>query len=238
MSTRIDQTAIVIFSRTATHEAGVKIFDPVSGKNRNRAIAESLIRRTLATARRSRLPVFFHTTALQNADSFGENFADALEAVFNRGYDRVIAIGNDCPALQADDILQAAQQLETNSLVLGPAADGGAYLIGMRRTAYNRAAFQQINWQTSRVLAQLKIYATGDFVCLSEKSDVDSLADLARVIRTDRLPISLIIELAVFLQRLLPANFCRVYVALPVAFLDCLALRGPPCPANFSAPCA
>ena len=77
MSTSFDQTAILIFSRTARHEAVVKVFDRKAGKSKNRAIAHSLIRQTLATANRTRLPVFLYSTAAQSADTFGENFADA-----------------------------------------------------------------------------------------------------------------------------------------------------------------
>ncbi|MEO6759458.1 MAG: DUF2064 domain-containing protein, partial [Saprospiraceae bacterium] len=125
MPDNFNQTAVLIFSRSARQEAAVKVFDPHANLAKNKALAQSLIRQTIATAKRSQLPVFFHSTPDQGAGTFGENFADAVESVLNRGFSQVIAIGNDCPALQAKDLVWAAQQLETSSMVLGPATDGG-----------------------------------------------------------------------------------------------------------------
>ncbi|MEO6038065.1 MAG: DUF2064 domain-containing protein [Saprospiraceae bacterium] len=223
-----DQCAILIFSRTAKHEAAVKIFDHTSGAGKNKAIAKSLIRQTLSTARRTHLPVFFHSSVAQAGNTFAENFADALESIFRRGYHQVIAIGNDCPALNTEDLLAATSQLNTTSLVLGPASDGGAYLIGIHKAAYNRAAFLQIHWQTTLVFEELAAYAGGDFGRLGEKSDVDSLADLAKVVRTDLLPVFLRIRLSNFLRQFFSSGFCRYEVAMPAIFLDYCALRGPP----------
>ncbi|MCY7329456.1 MAG: DUF2064 domain-containing protein [Saprospiraceae bacterium] len=228
MSTEFDQTAVLIFSRSASQEAAVKVFDPAAGKTRNKAIAQSLIQRARKVARRSKLPVFFHSTAAQSAGSFGENFADALETVFGKGYRHIIAIGNDCPALCSQDLLLAAQHLTETALVFGPASDGGTYLLGIRREAYDRSAFLQIDWQTPLVLTQLQDYAQGDFICLTEKSDVDSLADLAQVLRTDALPVLLKHRLARFLQPLPPPVFslpCRIFQR---AFQTGFTLRGPP----------
>ena len=76
MSIRFDQPAILVFSRTAAYEAVVKVFDPVAGKKTNTEIARRLIRRTLATAHHTHLPVFLHTTRANSTGSFGEKLAD------------------------------------------------------------------------------------------------------------------------------------------------------------------
>ena len=109
-----------------------------------------------------------------------------------------------------------------------PATDGGAYLIGMRRAAYDRAAFLRVDWQTPLVLEELKIYTDGDFCCLDEKSDVDSLADLARVLGSHALPVFLKIRLLIFINRFLPAVSLRTHIAPIAVFPDCCSLRGPP----------
>ncbi len=228
MLTQFDQTAVLIFSRSASQEAALKIFDRSAGKTRNEAIAQSLIQRARAVARGSKMPVFFHSTAAQNAGSFGEKFADALETVFSKGYRNIIAIGNDCPALNSHDLLLAAQHLTGTAMVLGPASDGGTYLLGIRQEAYDRSAFLRIDWQTPLVLAELQDYAQGDFICLTEKSDVDSLADLARLLRTDTLPVLLKHRLARFLQPLPPAVFSTLRPIFQRAPQTAFTLRGPP----------
>lgn len=187
-----------------------------------------MIRQTRRVARRSGLPVYFVSEKQQRGDTFGERFANAFELLFGQGIERVIAIGNDCPALRAGDLVEAANSLDAAGLVFGPAADGGAYLIGMRREAYDRAAFLHIDWQTPAVLQELADYAAGDYVYLEEKSDVDSPTDLLRVLRSSRIPILLKIRLLIFLKRHIPTVLFRTDAATAAVFMDCRALRGPP----------
>ena len=190
ISAIFEPTAILIFSRTARHEAAVKTFDAASGKNGNQAIARKLIRQTVATARRTRLPVFLHSTPAHVAGTFGENLAAALESVFDKGYVNVIAIGNDCPDISVALLLDASRRLAAKKLVLGPATDGGVYLIGIHKTAaYHRRKFVALPWEGARLQAGWEKYSKDfhtDVDWLQPFSDIDQAADFKALL--DRLP--------------------------------------------------
>ncbi|MEJ7661376.1 MAG: TIGR04282 family arsenosugar biosynthesis glycosyltransferase [Hymenobacter sp.] len=67
------------------------------------------------------------------ADSLGTRMAHAFGAAFGAGAGRVVVIGTDCPGLSAALLTRAFDQLLTHDVVIGPAADGGYYLLGMNR---------------------------------------------------------------------------------------------------------
>ncbi|MSR56560.1 MAG: glycosyltransferase [Planctomycetaceae bacterium] len=72
---------------------------------------------------------------------------------FARGpYDCSVIVGSDSPTLPIEIVEQAFERLHRADVVLGPATDGGFYLIGQR--GFSRPIFESIEWSTSRVLAQ------------------------------------------------------------------------------------
>lgn len=88
----------------------------------------------------------------QAAGDLGTRMAHAFQTAFGKGNQRVVTIGTDCPGLDANKLLQAFQLLHTHDLVLGPATDGGYYLIGLRR--FVPELFTGIAWSTEQVLPQ------------------------------------------------------------------------------------
>ncbi|MEM9089582.1 MAG: TIGR04282 family arsenosugar biosynthesis glycosyltransferase [Cyanobacteria bacterium P01_F01_bin.53] len=99
---------------------------------------------------------------------------------------RVIAIGADCPELSTRHIQQAFQDLMTKDVVLGPAEDGGYYLIGLRQQAGSnpslKALFQGIAWSTPHVFQQTRSKAQQLGLSLAQLetlSDIDRPSDLA-----------------------------------------------------------
>lgn len=99
---------------------------------------------------------------------------------------RSLLIGSDCPTLSAVDIGTAMEELETHDVVLGPAVDGGYYLIGIRGAWQPEFAllFQAIPWSTDRVFAvtkermmQLGLSSTD----LPMKEDVDTIEELTNL---------------------------------------------------------
>lgn len=93
-----------------------------------------------------------------------------------------IIIGSDCPDLDADILRQAAKALESTPVVLGPARDGGYYLIALRQPL--PFLFEDMAWSTPEVLAETlrRLRAHGsEPVLLPELSDVDEPADLERL---------------------------------------------------------
>jgi len=90
----------------------------------------------------------------QRGNAFGERLAFAFEDLFSLGFESVCLIGSDSPTLPRQAFAQAAQILAEpeDKVVLGPTADGGYYLIGLKKE--NRTLFETIEWSTARVLEQ------------------------------------------------------------------------------------
>lgn len=94
--------------------------------------------------------------------------------------DRVLLIGTDAPALDADKIRQAAEALLTHDVVFVPAFDGGYALVGMRRLI--PALFDAMPWSSDQVMIQSRqcLQKLGiDFCELEPVADIDEEADLA-----------------------------------------------------------
>lgn len=91
----------------------------------------------------------------------------------------VVVVGTDCPALTADLLRTALAELSRHDVVLGPATDGGYYLIALGRPA--PTLFAGIDWSTDRVLAQTRAAAEVaglSVAVLPPLSDVDEPEDL------------------------------------------------------------
>jgi rSAM/selenodomain-associated transferase 1 len=115
---------------------------------------------------------------VQEGHDLGERMANAFARSFELGMDKVVLIGTDCPTLQSQHLNQAFEALTNSDLVLGPATDGGYYLIGMkRRSDY---LFEGISWSTAAVLSQTLAVATAHglhFNLLDKLSDIDTQED-------------------------------------------------------------
>jgi rSAM/selenodomain-associated transferase 1 len=116
---------------------------------------------------------------VQGEGDLGERMGRSLQSGFNSGATSVVLIGTDCPQLDGTILEQAFQLLQNQDLVLGPALDGGYYLIGLRR--YVPELFQDIAWSTSQVLAQTQDIAQGLGLAIADLpplSDIDQPEDL------------------------------------------------------------
>ena len=82
----------------------------------------------------------------------GARLQHATKSAFDAGATRLVVIGTDCPSLTADDLSTAYEQLENHDVVLGPANDGGYYLIGVRTE--QPFLFAGIDWSTAKVFEQ------------------------------------------------------------------------------------
>lgn len=153
------QTAILLFSRSHEVEAQVKAFSSQTNAAGNSAIAKRLIEHSLSTAKATGLPVYTIYGAAQIGASFGEKLANAIESIYLFGYEKLIVIGNDCPQITTPNLLTVAKKLEDNSLVLGPAEDGGIYLLGINKSAYQREKFIQLSWEKQNLLEDFKAYS-------------------------------------------------------------------------------
>jgi rSAM/selenodomain-associated transferase 1 len=118
----------------------------------------------------------------QGRGDLGQRMAHAFADAFKQKYHRIVIIGTDCPDLKAGHMKEAFASLRRNDLVMGPATDGGYYLIGLSRT--ESSLFENISWGTETVLAEtLKIAAEKGLSTdlLEILSDVDRPEDLKHI---------------------------------------------------------
>lgn len=114
----------------------------------------------------------------------GARLEAAFASLFEGGARRAVAVGTDTPHLSPDTIERAFDALERNDCVLGPASDGGYYLIGLGRRA--PSLFRDVEWGTDRVLARTREHARHARLrtaLLEESFDVDRPRDLERLAR-------------------------------------------------------
>ena len=111
----------------------------------------------------------------------GEDLGERMYAAFKDGEDnftKQLIIGSDCPYLSSRHIHAAVQKLDEVDTVIGPARDGGYYLLGVKRV--RRHLFENISWSTDQVLKQTVacLHQHQDQVELLETlSDIDTLQD-------------------------------------------------------------
>ena len=116
---------------------------------------------------------------LQHGEDLGEKMKHAFEESFSVGYESVCIIGTDCLELTKDILKEAFESLKHQDAVIGPAADGGYYLLGMNRMIPE--LFGNKKWGTSTVcentIEDLKLLQRS-YHLLPVLHDVDSELDL------------------------------------------------------------
>ncbi len=116
---------------------------------------------------------------LQRGNDLGERMQNAFEEMFEKGYESIVIIGSDCKDLNTGHLLQSFSLLKKKEVVIGPANDGGYYLLGMKNL--HAGIFMNKNWSNAALLNQtietieaLKL----SFALLPALSDVDEVKDL------------------------------------------------------------
>lgn len=130
-----------------------------------------------------------HSYFAQQGASLGARMQHALEAAYAKGYERVVVLGSDVPDYPHELVQKALDDLYLADGVIGPAFDGGYYLIGFRKDAYLPAAFDGVEWSTPRVFEQTMEHldeARKEVVRLPDWNDVDTMWDLNVLYRTNR----------------------------------------------------
>jgi rSAM/selenodomain-associated transferase 1 len=114
----------------------------------------------------------------QEGKSLGERMETAFRKAFSLGAEKTVIIGTDCVEISKGIISQAFDSLDEMDVVLGPAEDGGYYLLGMKKLIPE--IFDDIGWSTSHVLDQTidKIKKKGrKFGLLEILRDIDTITD-------------------------------------------------------------
>ncbi|MGF1587821.1 MAG: TIGR04282 family arsenosugar biosynthesis glycosyltransferase [Pleurocapsa sp.] len=117
----------------------------------------------------------------QVSGDLGDKIQAAFERAFNLGNQRVVVIGTDCPDIDQIILSKAFNSLQKQDLILGPAEDGGYYLIGLNRSLPQ--LFNNIDWGSDRVLNKTS------YLAQQLKLNVDYLPTLADVDRPEDLTI-------------------------------------------------
>lgn len=182
---------VVIFTRWPEPGQAKTRLIPAIGAERAAAVHRQLTEMTLAAVRASGLPFELRVTGA-SAVAFREWLGDA--SVIDQGEGDLgerlaragppyptLFIGADAPDLSADLLLDATAALTRNLAVLGPAEDGGYWLLGL--DAAVPGAFERIDWSTEHVAAQTldRLRAAGiEPAVLPTLADCDRPEDLAR----------------------------------------------------------
>jgi rSAM/selenodomain-associated transferase 1 len=124
----------------------------------------------------------------QEGPDLGARMHRIFATLFSRSYRRVVIIGTDVPSLPLERYQHAFDLLNRFDLALGPALDGGYYVIGLKQPA--PALFENIPWSTDRVLALTKEKAASLGLSIGELAawrDIDTIDDLNQLIDASRL---------------------------------------------------
>lgn len=131
----------------------------------------------------------YHVFQQQGMD-IGERLQSGFTTMFEKGYQRVIALASDSPDLPIEILRDAVSALQTHEAVIGPASDGGYYLIGFSQEPSILEAFEDISWSTETVfretLSKIKS-VTQNIHILPEWIDIDTKSDLQKFYAKHRL---------------------------------------------------
>lgn len=175
-----NNTAILIFANSAEKEIVSKSFS-------SKHLFETLNSQTIQVAKKTGLTYFVYSENQQVGFSFGERFTNAIQSVYNKGFDTVITIGNDTPHLTSKHLLKTVEKLQTNDIVLGPSTDGGFYLMGLKKSSFNKNLFLKLPWQTSSLNRSISKFTASKkiSICYLEVlTDIDIASDIKQILNS------------------------------------------------------
>jgi hypothetical protein len=224
-------TAILLFTRAAEEEAKRKQWSARRGKSTNVSIAQTLIARTIREVRRTGLPFYVISSDHQQGTLFADRLMHAIAQVFDQGYEKVIAIGNDSPQLQVPHLLEAARSLEAHPVVLGPDYRGGAYLIGLSKKVFDAAALKELRWNSALLYNDFVSWCRRQsisFTSLESLSDLNDAADFRRLLSARKIPLSLLRLFQSLLSSFVQNANAGLTSYYPAASFTTPLHRGPP----------
>ena len=158
------------------------------------AVYHKLLKTTIEAAQGCRADVNFYfnnsvdarlwpedQSKIQSGDDLGEKMKNAFQDGFSEGYDRIVIIGSDLPDMSSELIDKSFQSLSFMDTVIGPASDGGYYLLGIKKMISE--LFENVNWSTNEVLEITLERLTKkkeSYFLLETKNDIDTKEDLMK----------------------------------------------------------
>ena len=122
---------------------------------------------------------FFH----QRGKNLGKRLQNGFATMFKKEYQQVIALASDSPDLPIEILQTAISSFQTHKAVIGPASDGGYYLIGFSYDLFIPDAFEKISWSTETVFRETlsRIESvTNQVLVLPEWPDIDTKSELQK----------------------------------------------------------
>jgi len=175
-------TAILLFAQSNKMESALK---PIAyQKKQNDLFWQKMNNKVLQTICKTSLPYFISNEKTQVGVSFGDKLSHAIQAVFEKGFEKVIVVGNDSPGLTQHHLQNACLGLQNKKWVLGPNLKGGSYLLGVSKSVFNASLFSKISWGTTQVVKELKQLSQEDAILLSSLADFNTLADFKNVLKS------------------------------------------------------
>jgi uncharacterized protein len=145
-----------------------------------------------------------HDYLPQTGDDLGDRMEGAFARVFSTAVEEALLVGSDIPGLTTGIIEEAFASLVRNDAVIGPADDGGYYLIGFRKNTFTPGIFHDMVWSTSTVFRMTmdRLHdASRKVHILSELTDVDTVEDLKTLLSQVKDPASEPSRTRTFLER-------------------------------------
>ena len=219
------KTAILIFSLSQEAENLRKPFlqkkDTVSKLN-------SVIKEKVSSLG---VDYFHYTEEHQQGATFGERYVNTISAIFNKGYEHIITVGNDTLGLEKKHLRSAINAVENNKTPIGPSYDGGFYLLGLHKDLFNPESFLSLPWESSKLYKELSILLSKEEVVTSALPylyDLDEEIDIAKNIASlSYLKIQLL-KLLQNLQVVLFTEYKYIFKSIEYVSLTHLFNKGPP----------
>ncbi len=219
-------TAILFFSQKASKEALKKQLAPIQNKSLNVKLINQLNLQTKKLLEKTNVSCFDSSDfGISNSFSFGKKLSLAIQKVFNSGFEKVICIGNDCPALDNERLNLAIKKLQDHDFVLGPDHRGGVYLLGLTKSSFNPFVFENIPWQNKNMLSSLiSNHKDSDILVLENLPDIHTFKELKLYVYCRGFIQALLKIVKIFFE----TYFNDVKISYILFLKEILLLRGPP----------
>jgi uncharacterized protein len=217
-------TAILFFSKTAKSESKEKKL--TTSRLATEAVTAIFIQKTRQILRGLDVPYFMISDDDQRGNSFGERLQNAFCDVYDKGFQHVIAIGNDCLDLTENHILDAVEALKMGPSVFGATTDGGVYLLGFEKSFFKNFDLNNIAWQTDKVFFELTQLADNQYITLDTLSDIDCSNDLILFLHNTKQVIKNVLLSLLKIQEPKPLVSVKNYIKQYL--LSIKLLRAPP----------
>ena len=168
-------SAILVFAQSASRDAAAKKLPGGA------PIFDQLTRQTLEKAKRTGLPLFHYDEAKQEGTTFQQRLSNAIRSLFDSGVESLVVIGNDSPDLTSRSLREAATAAQNKRAVLGPANDGGVYLIGIHKDHFDYGEFLHLPWRQESLFQEMASWIASrsrqEVLVFDSKMDLDTTGD-------------------------------------------------------------